>query len=237
MIYFNGDSFTYGQDLDNRHSDGFPTLISEENKIGYINDALPSSSNERIFLNTLSFLLQNLSSDVTYIIGWSYIDRRFESIYDDGSFKLVNLIPNEDHSKNTKYRNKIQKFLFNNFEGSKLNSIRLISYMISLQSLFNEHKKKYLFWSVYDDFEKIYNDCKDVDIGVGDYSDQKTSTARDVKSMWNFLDKSRIVKLNLYDFLKQRNPSDVFVEKNKHMGVRSHTLWSDYLLTYLNNVY
>ena len=104
MIYFNGDSFTFGQGLNVPHKEGFPFLISDG--IGYINDALPSSSNERIFLNTLSFLLQNLETDMTYIIGWSYVDRRFESIYDDGNFKLINLIPNENHFKN---------YIFNTF--------------------------------------------------------------------------------------------------------------------------
>jgi hypothetical protein len=75
MIYNNGCSFTYGiglcpyDEAQNSMQKAWPALLAEKLNIEHINEAVPGSSNTRIFRDTIKYLTTN-SPDLV-IVMWS----------------------------------------------------------------------------------------------------------------------------------------------------------------------
>jgi len=67
-LYTNGDSFTYGAELEDR-AQAWPYLVSSN----AVNDAQPGASNDYIVRTTVEYLEQNTPDLV--IIGWTTPDR------------------------------------------------------------------------------------------------------------------------------------------------------------------
>jgi hypothetical protein len=80
MIYFGGDSWTYGDELSDR-SNSFPNLIGNNFNLNIINDAVSGGSNTRIVRK----FFQNISKDIKLvIISWTLLER-FEGFYKENA--------------------------------------------------------------------------------------------------------------------------------------------------------
>ena len=70
-LYFNGCSFVWGDELEDREQESFPYILKEKFNCDIINDSRNAVSNQRILRTTLSRDLK----DYFVIIGWSSIFR------------------------------------------------------------------------------------------------------------------------------------------------------------------
>ena len=156
MIYFGGDSFMYGEGLEDKED--FPYLVSTELKQPYVDDSQVTSSNRLIYLRALNNLLSDEPCDF-YIIMWSRgFDRRFEHIIDENlDERWTNIVPSPFHQKEDKIRNEISKFVMENLVTSESSYLNSLIDMISLQQLFKQHNKKYIFCFAHDEFLKFHD--------------------------------------------------------------------------------
>ena len=68
-----GDSFTYGEELENLHQ-AWPYKLSDKLKAELVNLGQPASSNDSIIRRTVDFLINEPKIDLV-VIGWSNIGR------------------------------------------------------------------------------------------------------------------------------------------------------------------
>ena len=60
FLYFNGCSYTFGGELDDRNGQRFSTLVSKHFKADHLNDSIGGASNDLITMRTLEFLENNI---------------------------------------------------------------------------------------------------------------------------------------------------------------------------------
>ena len=93
ILFTNGCSFTFGDELSNSKQESYPNLLS--NNLGcdkFINYADNGSSNDKILRTTLDFLLNHETYDHLYVvIGWSGISR--SEWYDDYNNQWQKITP------------------------------------------------------------------------------------------------------------------------------------------------
>jgi hypothetical protein len=70
-LYFNGCSFTYGDELKNPEKDSWPSLVSAKLNSTFLNDAVPGGTNERIVYKTML----NVSNYDYFFIAWTWYSR------------------------------------------------------------------------------------------------------------------------------------------------------------------
>ena len=94
-ILINGDSYSAPTNYK-----VYGNFLSEKLGIPVINFAIPGSNNQRILRSSIEYLQQIKSeySNPLVVIGWSFI-RRIEVWYYGNNQKLLNAIPDSDHSR------------------------------------------------------------------------------------------------------------------------------------------
>ena len=70
-LYFNGCSFTYGDELKNPKQDAWPSLVSSCLGFNFVNDAVLGGTNDRIVYNTV----QNINQYDYFFIAWTFYTR------------------------------------------------------------------------------------------------------------------------------------------------------------------
>jgi len=87
ILYVNGDSWTYGYELENPETECYPYLLSQRLACELVNDALPGTSNEIIIDKTLKYFskVDDVQNHLV-VITWSYPIRR--DIIDDNGQKI-----------------------------------------------------------------------------------------------------------------------------------------------------
>lgn len=70
-LYFNGCSFTHGDELENPQQHSWPTLVSSRLNCDFLNDAVTGGTNDRIVYKTLL----NLKKYDFFIIAWTSYSR------------------------------------------------------------------------------------------------------------------------------------------------------------------
>jgi|ETNmetMinimDraft_5_1059913.scaffolds.fasta_scaffold05417_2 hypothetical protein len=161
-----GDSFTYGDGLENPEKDTWPTLLSNSLDWDLVNLAESGASNDTIFRKTIEFISNNLNEELFVIVGWSNPDRREERVnikyktnqnnqsdknldgrvfdryyYDNKIFTSFIPFP-------TKTRNDdIVKFIYANLDDEEHSITKTVNYQISLQYILNGLGIKYLYFN------------------------------------------------------------------------------------------
>lgn len=137
-LVVNGCSFTYGQGLEDRENNNWPSLIAKKLNVPVINLAVPGAGCDRIFRTTYEYFHKNKNHiKPFYIIAWTESSRREEFLADKNDYKNINLSdPTSALSK---------EFIMNmttegiiNYERKKM------IYWASIISLFREHNTPYL---------------------------------------------------------------------------------------------
>jgi len=70
-LYFNGCSFTHGEELDNPQKDSWPSLVSANLKFDFLNDAVSGGTNDRTMYKTI----QNINRYDYFVIAWTFYAR------------------------------------------------------------------------------------------------------------------------------------------------------------------
>jgi hypothetical protein len=147
-LYFNGCSFTYGDDLDNPEKNSWPTAVSTKLGFSFLNDAVSGGTNERTIYKTIL----NIDAYDYFFIAWTEYARftKYNPIdnYEINFTPQLSLDPSLhisddlkiNYSKYKNYGELYYKHWFNElFEFKKW-----LQQIIMLQSVFKIRRKKYL---------------------------------------------------------------------------------------------
>ena len=131
-LYAIGDSWTYGDELENPEIECYPYLLSQEFNCELINKAICGGPNDWMFRKTIEWVCSQENLDgVAIIVGWSSINRREEN------YKIYHGAYQDDE---------IDEFIFTKLYNDELEHYRSLCYMISLQSFLKSKNIKYLFF-------------------------------------------------------------------------------------------
>ena len=153
-LYFNGCSFTYGNELTNPQQSAWPTLVASQLNCDFLNDAVSGGANDRIIYKTI----QNINNYDYFFIAWTRYTRFTE--YNPVDNIEINFNPSlgldpstlysddlkTNYSKYKDYGLMYYKHWFNElFEFKKW-----LQQIILLQSFFKQHNKPYLMLNTSD---------------------------------------------------------------------------------------
>lgn len=153
-LYFNGCSFTYGDELSDQFNSSWPAVVARQLKTNFVNDAVSGGTNERTVYKTL----QRVGDYDYYIIAWTSYSRFTE--YNPIDNYEINFTPNlnldtslhyskdlnTNYSKYKIYGEMYYKHWFNELYEFK----KWLQQIILLQSFFGQHKKKYIMLNTFD---------------------------------------------------------------------------------------
>jgi len=148
MIYVNGCSFTYGEELkeENLHREKFcwPGILSKKINTIILNDAKSGSSNNRIIRTTTEWILNNNPKKLIIIIGWSNPDR-FEIMY-KGKFKQILHNSHETSTNDSIIKLKAKSF-YKYIYDKKTTDIEFSYKLFLFQEFLKSRNIKYFFFN------------------------------------------------------------------------------------------
>lgn len=142
-LYSNGDSWTYGDELNNK-DDCYVNLISKNYNLPLINNSLPGGSNERILRTTIqdvSTLLKQGKKPFV-IVAWT-LPHRFE-LFDTESDDFA-VFAGPKFSKDPE----LGKLIWSRRSSDKSDVIMFLTQVISLQSFLKQNDIPYYMCNVF----------------------------------------------------------------------------------------
>ena len=131
-LYTIGDSWTYGDELENPETECYPYLLSQSFNCELINKAICGGPNDWMFRKTIEWVCSQENLDgVAIIVGWSSVNRREEN------YKIYHGAYQDDG---------IDKFIFTKLYNDELAHYKSICYMVTLQEFLKSKNIKYLFF-------------------------------------------------------------------------------------------
>jgi len=159
-LYTIGDSFTYGEELENI-SDNWPNVLAKYKNFNLINEAKPAVGNEYIIKKTM-IAVEKYNPDLI-IIGWTSCGRK-EFADDLGAYDIWpgangRKFNNNEHNFRLPLIDYITKY------NNELHEYRTwLRQVVLLQSHLQVKNQPYLFCSTHDNqhrFGRFYNVCQD----------------------------------------------------------------------------
>jgi hypothetical protein len=215
MILFNGCSWTYGDELSDPVTEGYPYLLASKLNMEFVNLARNGASNDYIFHRTVSYLLHSTPSLV--VVQWTY-PTRF-GLYSEGSWN--DYVPNSfttykfTHKKRDEFGNKIFKYLSIE-EDPSLAYLRSYAYMISLYNFCKVQNIPYICFSNNDYLSKELREVHP-DLFDNYFSRLKDKVINISEITW-----IEHIKASISDKSKRKH-------KYGHPTEHAHSLWSSYL--------
>lgn len=207
--YFNGCSFTYGDELENPMQDSWPVLTASKLNFEFLNDAVPGGTNDRIMYKTI----QNIGNYDCFIIAWTTYTRFTE--YNPVDNFEINFTPvlkidvsahySDDLKNNYKkfkdYGTMYYKYWFNEiFEFKKW-----LQQIILLQTFFKSNNKSYIMLNTFSNnlenflqpHSRFINATKHL-IQFFDYinDDQLLNECTQIQNLNSLIDKSKFIRWN-----------------------------------------
>lgn len=153
-IYFNGCSFTYGDELSVPSEQSWPSLIAKYKNIEFLNDAVSGGTNQR---TVYKILLNNDQFDF-FVIAWTHY-ARFTEYNPVDNFEInftpsLNLDPKLHYSDDLKNNYKKYKdygtMYYTHWYNDLFQFKQWLQQIILLQSFFKLHRKKYIMVNTFD---------------------------------------------------------------------------------------
>ena len=137
ILYCNGCSWTWGDDLENPIEERFSTLLGEKANLTVINNAMNGGSNFRVARTTMNYLLSNRDKwdDIIVVIGFTDPSRYEFYDAEKNKFDCFNIhkVYNEPDTK----RGKVAKSYFSNLYSDELAYEFYMNQILYLQSWVN----------------------------------------------------------------------------------------------------
>jgi hypothetical protein len=147
-LYFNGCSFTYGDELKTPQQDAWPILVATHLKCDFLNDDVSGGTNDRTVYKTI----QQVNNYDYFFIAWTTYTR-FTEYNPVDNFEInfnpkLNLEPSfhysDDLKKNyLKYKNYGQLY-YKHWYNDLFEFKKWLQQIILLQSFFKQHNKPFL---------------------------------------------------------------------------------------------
>lgn len=157
MIYINGCSFTYGDELLDK-TKAWPYLLAKKMQTPMFNDSISGGTNHRILYRTI----KNLQDPYNfYLIAWTS-NTRYTFYKADNNFE-VHFDPklkNNQYSQEKFYQiwgQNLYRYWHNELYATKL----WLQQILQLQAMFEKNKKKYLMINTFPNNLSIWLESKD----------------------------------------------------------------------------
>jgi len=194
-LYFNGCSFTYGDELKNPEQNAWPTLVADHLKCNFLNDAVPGGTNDRIMYKTI----QNINNYDYFFIAWTAYTR-FTEYNPVDNFEVnfnpnLNLDPSVHHSNDlktdySKYKD-YGKMYYTNWYNDLFEFKKWLQQIVLLQSFFKQHNKSYLMLNTVNNHLTVWLQARDKFI----------NSTKHLMSFFNYLDDNQL--LNEHDQIQE----------------------------------
>jgi len=244
-LFTNGDSWTWGQGLqedqpDHKPRGQWPDVVGEELNLDVINISECGSSNERICRTTIEWVCGNLDKikDTLFIIGWTVSDRWewWDNFENDWTKCYAH------HGGDTLTYRMDKKWwteFYTRFFDIRNGTYKSILQIVMLQSFLKQYNCKYLFFQGFGThlFNKK-NIQGDIEVPADGYMTKVGSehTPHDLKvfkSLLNQFDFNNIITKDEYDsmdnFLRYKYGEDSYNEAMEkvhgHPNRESHRVW------------
>lgn len=219
-LYFNGCSFTYGDELKNPQQSAWPTLTADHLKYDFLNDAVSGGTNDRTMYRTI----QNINHYDYFVIAWTYY-ARFTEYNPVDNFEInfnphLNLNPSLHHSNDlkinySKYKDYGQMY-YANWYNDLFEFKKWLQQIILLQSFFKQHNKPFLMLNASDNNLALWLQPRDKFIAA-------------TKHLLNFFE-----FLSDDELLKQCNQIQ---ELNAMINPKNFIDWNHWAITDLSSIY
>jgi hypothetical protein len=236
VIYSNGDSVTWGAELNNKKDERFSAILANKIKYTDCNNASAGVSNDYIYRQSLRDVLHWINhrtvwseetgwvnaDNIFMLIGWTaptrfelwngnhYVQERLWADYDKWGINDVN--------KQTEIN-----FILNQTDIIP-SYVRTFNHIISLSSILTLNRIPHYFFNVFYEYEIPTEPSQRIDkFGKLDHQ-------TDLKTLWYHLPSSFKDK-SMYSVIRENHGT--FLDRN-HPSAYSHTIWSNYLLTKIN---
>ena len=216
ILYTNGCSFTWGDELSNRNS-RFASLLANKLNCKLVDGSMNGSSNERILRTTFDYL-QDPKTDLEnliVVIGWSGISRT--EIYSNGWCTITPTMMGTD-TRAIEYYKHIQS--------EQQDNLKFYNQVLLLQLWLEKHNVKYFMFRI---------DSGQVKMVVKDGSNREVSDGYDT----THLSQQQIKDINLKTFPSYISNTLTFREygiqnggglkPHGHPDEKSHELFTQYL--------
>tara|TARA_B100000073_G_C23615911_1_gene526461 strand:- start:86 stop:817 length:732 start_codon:yes stop_codon:yes gene_type:complete len=197
VLYANGDSYTFGDELSNPRKDAWPYKLGSKlncNKV--INHGASGGSNQRIFRTTIEWILKyidegGVTENLIVVIGWTNPDRmefrgdaKFKKTlnnasdkYDDENLKFTpdthkvytSIIPSLSKNRFSEIHEFYMRYLYDR----EYSLDTTASYIYHTQKFLKSHNIKHLFFMSFNDFTHEMNHYN--------------------ISLWKFIDKKQFI--------------------------------------------
>jgi hypothetical protein len=147
-IYFNGCSFTYGDELSDPAKHAWPTLVANALHANFLNDAVSGGTNQRTVYKTLC----NKDQYDYFVIAWSTYTRfteynpvdNFEINFNPALNLNTNLHYSTDLKENFSKYKEFGKLYYTHWFNELYEFKKWLQQILLLQSFFELHQKKYI---------------------------------------------------------------------------------------------
>jgi hypothetical protein len=169
-IYFNGCSFTYGDELSDPNKSSWPTLVANKLQADFLNDAVSGGTNQRTVYKTLC----NKNQYDYFVIAWTSYSR-FTEYNPVDNFEInftsaLNMNPNlhysDDLKKNFSKYKTFGKLYYTHWYNELYEFKKWLQEIVLLQSFFKSHKKKYIMLNTFENNLSSWLQPKDKFISV-----------------------------------------------------------------------
>lgn len=153
-LYFNGCSFTYGDELINPKEFAWPTLVAKSINAEFLNDAVPGGTNDGIMYKTIL----NLHNFDFFFIAWTSITRFTE--YNPADNYEINFNPGLNLDSSTHFSSDLRqnyakyidygKIYYSYWYNELYEFKKWLQRILLLQSLFKVNSKNYLMINTVD---------------------------------------------------------------------------------------
>lgn len=153
-IYFNGCSFTYGDELSDPKKNAWPVLVANKLQADFLNDAVSGGTNQRTVYKTLC----NKDQFDYFVVAWT-VYTRFTEYNPVDNFEInfnptLNLDPNlhysNDLKKNFSKYKTFGKLYYTHWYNELYEFKKWLQEILLLQSFFNSHQKKYIMLNTFE---------------------------------------------------------------------------------------
>lgn len=230
-IYSNGDSVTWGSELDNKKEERFSSILA--NKLGYTdcNNSSAGVSNDYIYRQSIRDAIHWINHKTVWNeeSGWVYADNIFMLIgwtaptrfewWNNGEYVQDRLWANYDMWGGLDI-NKHTEINFNLNQTEIIPSyIKTFNHIISLSALLAVNKIPYYFFNVFYEYEIPPEPIKKLD------KFGKSEFQTDLHSLWKYLPKT-FRDETMYSVIQKQGGN--FLNR-KHPSANSHKIWADYI--------
>jgi hypothetical protein len=210
ISYFNGCSFTYGDELRHPETQAWPTLLAKSLGCGHHNDAISGGTNDRTVYKTF----QNLDSHDCFFIAWTnYI--RFTEYNPVDNFEInfnpylildASLHSSDDLKKRYwKYKDYGEMY-YKHWYNELYEFKKWLQQIIMLQSVFDRQNKKYIMLNTMSnnlaqwlepDTQKFISGMQNLLLFFDAVDDEQLfDEQKQIQKLAGMIDKSRFVKWN-----------------------------------------